>query len=432
MASSSPASSENNSDLTKGTGPLNAHQKSIVTEPNSKSELISEDSTTTFTTDSKDPRLTSHDSESATIRSSVGDAMNTVSDLINDNLIAARFGVMASVVLLGAYGISNTPLFFRFRTIHDVPSSYFVRRKRLYGRIVEVDTKSSLSSPDGSIHIYVRHLSPVGQILPKTWFDFFRRVNTTAVAATSTAASSNDVERKRDLLKVKIAGVQYPPFSHFRYKTEEYLERLARDRTLVSCQLLARQVPKVESSTNIEGGLPPLSKRSMEDAFPELKTELHKGAKERDQYYNSDSLSFVVDEDTMGEHLGVCKLAYRPTLFQFFPTDIAVSLLLSGNASVAPTLLASNQETADEDGDHASTVRPNTTIVDSSQRLDDLRNDVTYLERLVQAEFEALKNEAGIWAFSEARETKSDVVAEIEFQASAGTLQKLWRRLRGG
>ncbi|KAL3944224.1 MAG: hypothetical protein SGBAC_001721 [Bacillariaceae sp.] len=430
MASSYPSSSENNGDPTKGTLSLSEQQQSTGTQPSSKSELKSEDTTTTFTTVNKHSGLTSH-SESATIRSSVGHAMHSVSDVINNNLIAVRSGVMATVVLLGAYGIYSTPLFFRFRTIHEIPSAYFVRRKRLYGRIIEVDTNSSLSSSDGSIHVYVRHLSPVGQIMPKTWFDFFQRMNT---AATSTVATSNAAKRsKRDLLKVRIAGVQYPPFSHLRYKAEEYLERLARERTLVSCELLARQVPKVESF-NIEGGLPPRFKRSMEDAFPELKTELDEAEIEieRHQNYESDSSSFVLDEDTIGEHLGVCKLGYRPTLFQLFPNDIALSLLLSGNASVAPTLLTSNQGTADEYGDHASTTSPITAIVNSSKRLDDLRDDVKYLERLTKAEFEALKNEAGIWAFSEARETKSDDLAEIEFQTKATILQKLWRRLRGG
>jgi len=363
--------------------------------------------------------------ESPSIRYSVGNAMYSVSDVVNNNLIAVRFGVTSSVILLGAYGISNTPLFFRFRTIHEIPSSYFVRRKRLYGRIVEVDTSSSLSCPDGSIHLYVRHLSPVGQILPKTWIDFFQKMNSTAVAVTA----SNDAERKRDMIKVTIAGVQYPPFSHLRYKTEEYLERLARDGTLVSCQLLARQVPKTESS-NIDGRLPPRSKRSMEDAFPELRAELSEKGKERQQYYDDDDTpSFIVDEDTMEEHVGICKLSYRPTFFQLFPTDIAVSLLVSGNASVSSTLLASNQETSDV---NSATEGTRTTIVDSSKRLDDLRNDVKYLERLTKAEYDALENEAGIWAFAEARETKSDVVAEIEFQANAGILQKLWRRLRGG
>ncbi|CAJ1954334.1 unnamed protein product [Cylindrotheca closterium] len=406
MASSLPPSSENNDE----------QQQPAATEPISKSELKAENPTTTFTTNNKDASSLTSQSESDTIRSTMDGAMHTVSDTINNNLVAARMGVMASVVLLGAYGIANTPLFFRFRTIHEVPSSYFVGRKRLYGRIVEVDTKSSLSSCDGSIYVYVRHLSPVGQILPKTWFDFFQRMNTTAVAAASTVARSS---HKRDLLKVKIAGVQYPPFSNYRYKTEEYLERMARDRTLVSCQLLARQIPKSESCTNIE------SKRALEEAFPELKADLSDEEKGRHQYRES-------DEDTMGDISGVCKLAYRPTLFQLFPTDIAVSLLLSGNATIAPTLLASNHETADGDDDHASTASSSTTIVNSSQRLDDLRNDAKYLERLAQAEFEALKKESGIWAYSEVRETKADDVAEIEFQASANIFQKLWRRLRGG
>lgn len=51
----------------------------------------------------------------------IGKAVGDVSDKINENLIAVRYGTTATIVLLGAYGLSNTPLFFRFKTVADIP-----------------------------------------------------------------------------------------------------------------------------------------------------------------------------------------------------------------------------------------------------------------------------------------------------------------------
>jgi hypothetical protein len=55
------------------------------------------------------------------LRQVLGWSMEGFSNLINENLIAARYGASASIFLLTAYGLSNTPLFFRFRTVSEIP-----------------------------------------------------------------------------------------------------------------------------------------------------------------------------------------------------------------------------------------------------------------------------------------------------------------------
>jgi hypothetical protein len=134
------------------------------------------------------------------VRETVGEAMHLFSDGINNNLIAARYGVFASIVLLSAYGISNTPLFFRFRTVGEIPASYFLNRRRLYGRIIGIDK----SHGDSTLQIYVRHLSPVGQILPKTWYDFFMRASPLASSLTQTRSTQKPEESRSELLRIKI------------------------------------------------------------------------------------------------------------------------------------------------------------------------------------------------------------------------------------
>jgi hypothetical protein len=53
-----------------------------------------------------------------------GKAMTGFSDLVNENLIAFRYGTVATVTLLTAYGLANTPLFFRYKTARDIPGMF--------------------------------------------------------------------------------------------------------------------------------------------------------------------------------------------------------------------------------------------------------------------------------------------------------------------
>jgi hypothetical protein len=68
----------------------------------------------------------------------MGQNVASLSDFINENLIPFRYGTMATVTLLTVYGLSNTPMFFRYKTISDIPSSCFIKRQTLHGRIVRI------------------------------------------------------------------------------------------------------------------------------------------------------------------------------------------------------------------------------------------------------------------------------------------------------
>lgn len=51
----------------------------------------------------------------------VGRGMNSLSDVINEHVAVARYATIASIVLLSAFGLVNTPLFYRFKTVKDIP-----------------------------------------------------------------------------------------------------------------------------------------------------------------------------------------------------------------------------------------------------------------------------------------------------------------------
>lgn len=341
------------------------------------------------------------------IRGALGNGMDRFSQLVNNNLIAARYGIFSGVALLTVYGLSQTPLFFRYRTVADVPASSFITRRRLYGRIIAVDTVEN-----GDIQIQVRHLSPIGQILPKSWFDFLVKFSPQASRLGHVSSTTKPEENARDLLKVKIAGIHPPPISRLVYRPEQFLDRLAKERALVSCQLVARQVletaPAVERS-NVE-------KRPMSQIMPELAV----GNTETSTVEKRSSLIHAQDQN---DEVAICRVTYRPKVFQLFATDIAESLIATGNASVSTTILGrevtSFQSTA-------------TCIKDTSHRLQDLRDDVKYLDRLAKVEFEAASQSIGMWSVPEVRESKREVVEEVEFQTKASSIQKLWRWIRGG
>jgi hypothetical protein len=347
-------------------------------------------------------------------RSAVGQIMNDISAIVNDNLIAFRYGAVASISLLTAYGLSNTPLFFRFRNVAEIPSSFFVGRRRLYCRVIGVDHRSATSSgtADLSIQLMVRNLSPIGLLLPASWFEFLMRVSPSSRFSQGLLKQNKPEENKNELLRIHLAGIQTPPVSRLSYNPDTFLESLARERTLVSCQLLGRVVPILKTGGNETMTSPSASKRQY-TRVPSPSDESNSN--------KIDEVSQALDLMTYnGEQIALCRLTYRPQIWQLFSTDIAETLVRSGNASVSSTMFGATS------ADHAAPTK----IVDSSQRLQDLRHDVRYLDRLAATEFEAAKKSAGMWSVPEVREMKKEVVEEVNFQTKANIFQKLWRRLR--
>ena len=72
------------------------------------------------------------------LRKRTGTLFSDASDLINENLVVVRYATVSTVVLLGAYGIANTPLFHRYKSAWDIPTRMFVGRRRMHGRIVGI------------------------------------------------------------------------------------------------------------------------------------------------------------------------------------------------------------------------------------------------------------------------------------------------------
>ena len=126
-------------------------------------------------------------------KSYLGSAMVSVTKSINDNIIVFRYTTFSLIALIGAYGFSKTPLFSRFKSINEIPISFFKERKSIHCRIVHIIDNSSTLSPEGfPITFLVRHLSPIERLCTLSVFNCTKKLPKT------------NFTKQKDLLRVEL------------------------------------------------------------------------------------------------------------------------------------------------------------------------------------------------------------------------------------
>lgn len=340
----------------------------------------------------------------------LGKVVIGISDSINNNLILVRSGGIATITLLAAYGLSQTPIFFRYRTVCDIPSNIFLKRRSIHGRIVKIHRRKKQSIDNEiPIIIYIRHLSTVERFLSKSWFDLLLKYHPSRAFISATENDDDD-----DLLKIQLAGVVHIEMmnksplwtlnSDATKDATELLNLYASERAPVACQLIARKVTtpfgeSVQSKSVI--------KRSI---LPNSITVAGSLTKEDDLSYHSNS--------TKCSETAVGLVFVKPKAFVLASRqDLGESLTLLGLATISKEWYSCKQ---------------NENIIDTSESVGDLRKDASYISRIGRAEFEACKGFYGIWSNEEYRKTRKDIVEEVEFQRKASVWRKLWKFIRGG
>lgn len=380
------------------TQPPREHETSSATDdkPSAQSQpndvLIHESSNVQSASTTPPP-----DMQSQSQASSVGSGTVHLSDLINDNLIAARYIAFSTIGLLTVYGLAHTPLFFRYRTVAELPSAYFTSRKCIQGRLIRAIPATDADQP---IICSIRMLSPAERFLSKSSFDWLMRSHPTASILGKRADQID-----RELIRVEVAGIRSPPwYQSASEQPGEWLSRMADERTTVSCQLLARRVPSRVANNATSGstsGSTSGGKRTMGSVLPELETQSSP------------------QSGSSADQVAVCKLYYRPKSFQFFGTDMAESMVRFGRAVAASDGLYHSEPSEQR-------------VIDTTTNVKDLRKDAAYAERLSSAEYEAAKGSYGMWSDASIRKSRSDVVEEVDFQTTAPFWKKAWRWCRGG
>eukprot|EP00538_Stauroneis_constricta_P000969 CAMPEP_0119570990 /NCGR_PEP_ID=MMETSP1352-20130426/43894_1 /TAXON_ID=265584 /ORGANISM="Stauroneis constricta, Strain CCMP1120" /LENGTH=300 /DNA_ID=CAMNT_0007620667 /DNA_START=92 /DNA_END=994 /DNA_ORIENTATION=- len=147
------------------------------------------------------------------IRQLIHKPMNAISNLINENMIIARYATVSSILLLTGYGLSSSPLLFRYRNVAEIPLSYFQRQRTISGRIMNISTNNN------KIQLDVYHSSPIGRILPSLDQRLF-------------------VLNQTNLLKIQIANIRTYPSQEYRVHDRLLKQSL---QPFISCQLLDRR-----------------------------------------------------------------------------------------------------------------------------------------------------------------------------------------------
>jgi len=418
-----------------------ADHTSASSEPKDKLPVFDQTSGNIASDDTNDDIASSSSSSAPPLdldpRQTVGKTMHVVSDLVNENLIAARYAALASIGLLAAYGISQTPLFFRYRTVSEIPSRLFTARKTITGRLMVCRDKDNNATAAAAqknnptaVTCFVRHLSPMERLLSKSWLNWLLKIHPAA-----TLRRERPEESPHELLRVQVAGIVYPSLPEKetmsssnsgnsllqqisiptdfggnsslaknqsnQYAGQEWLRQLAEDRVVVKCKLLGREVLKRPALEDSAGGSGGRSKRAI-PGFEERATN------------NTISTTQTENEE---DQVAVAFVQYYPKRHPLLGADLGEHMVQSGRAVPSQ-----------DGGLYAHTATEQ--VVDTTKNVQTLRKDAAYMERLERAEYQACNGSYGVWMDPAYRATRTDVVEEVEFQQHAPFYRKAWRWLR--
>ena len=367
-----------------------------------------------------------------TLRSRIGSHLSTLTDAVNDKLIIIRYATFSTVFLLGAYGIVNTPLFYRYKNLNDIPSNMFTKRKWIHGRIVGVVGSESVTGSGGGvtsatsrssrywedaavsgstssvavnnrdilteqqhqrqqrpITILFRHSSPIERLLPQSAMDKILQFTTsTSEKSRSTSkllySSLNALNAHRNLLPIELAGVVTPPTIAGNPSASSILSA-----TLTKASPPSSSSPEIQVVTSLIEENARVSLQMLA-----LRTNKKDG---NDEFTNL--------------HSAICHLSYRKPNQWFSTTNLGLELVQNGQALV------------NLDG----VIPRNETLIDFNPSVKQIQQDVEFISQLEQVEFAAFRSKEGLWSSSQMRELRREYVEEEEYLNS-----NLWSRIKRG
>jgi len=375
-----------------------------------------------------------------TLRSQIGTHLSTLTDVVNDNLIIIRYATFSTVFLLGAYGVANTPLFYRYKNLNDIASKVFTKRQRIHGRIVgvypNVDSENvanlrrqsskymndaaattSSSAMNSStqlrqqqqkpITILFRHSSPIERLLTQSAMEKIMQFTSASGKSSSPSgllySSSNPY---RNLLSIEIAGVVSPPTISANNSASSILSATLTKGSSPSRSTSSSQVPEVLQSLIETKARVSLQMLALRKASSTNGKEKHTTS------------SSMIDENN--SHSAICHLSYRKPKQWFSTTNLGLELVQRGQALV-------NQDglviPTSDNNDTTATF----TLIDFNPTVKQLQQDSTFISQLEEAEFAAFKSKEGVWSSSQMRELRKEYVEEEEYLND-----RLWSRMKRG
>ena len=394
----------------------------------------------------------SNKSTTLTIRQQLGKQLSNITDIVNDNLIVVRYATFSTVLLLGAYGIANTPLFNRHKNVMDIPISAFTKRNYLHGRIVGIversngivgrssSSTSSSSSNNGvasllssslqrdkissdsrresnnatdsdtqqivqqhPIVLLFRHSSPMERLLSKSAMERLLKVTGQSRTTGLLYSSANP---HRNLLPIELAGLIAPPFTaspsilspsltgSSPSNTFPFIDELIQQKTKVSIQLLAQRVATEPNQNNKK--------------------------EEGDRYM----------EEDRKQNTAICHLLYKQPKQYFWQTaNAGLEMVQRGEAWTSGVVVPLSNIEDKGSSESKPKAKETTTIIDYHPTVKQLQDDTKYISQLEEAEYKAWQSKIGMWSSKHIREIRKEY---IEYEEEEKNKWSVWSLLKRG
>ncbi|KAL3763672.1 hypothetical protein ACHAWU_009096 [Discostella pseudostelligera] len=366
---------------------------------------------------------------SKSLRQQLGSELAHISDIINNNLIVVRYATFSTVLLLGVYGIANTPLFYRYKHVLDIPQQMFQKRKCIHGRIVGVvaaesegmrygirknpEKADSIQHEHRPIVVLFRHSSPMERLLTQSAME---RVLSSAGKSTTSLLYSSVANPYHNLLPIELAGISAPPSTSTTSLTRKptissqfpLLDQLIQQKTKVSLQLLAQRTTQPVAPTSIQQN-------------NRLDT-------------NTRDIVAIVDDNI--KHAAICHLHYHPSNSWFKSVNASLEMVRRGQAwmnpngdvvALPPSNLRTSQFIDKAHGLHAGATTT-ATLVNFNPTVKQLRDDTQFLSKVEEAEYAAWKSKVGMWSTDEMRELRTEYLAEEESSKTKWQIRSIINR----
>jgi hypothetical protein len=392
------------------------------------------------------------------IRQKFGNTLSTISDTINSNLIIVRYVTLSSVLLLGAYGVVNTPLFFRYKRISELPIRVFSKRHWLHGRIVGVinssivqDTANTTTAAACPIVILFRHYSPIERLVGRP---LFTNATTSAFGAVGgggggggMSVASQISHNTRNLLRIELAGITGPP------TTISTSQSSRNKNSLLSPSLTAGTVftPPTTATTTF----PLLNEIIQQD----LKVSLQLLAvvqrcvktpsinnSSNNHNFNTLLLSPAAVDDESDKTTVICHLHYPESNQWFTTTNVSLQLVRLGQAMLTPGSgslvragVPSPLSSSESSSSSSSSKRnvPNNgsltnIIINYNPTVQQLQKDTKFISQLEEAEYTSWKDKVGIWSNDKLRQQLRKEYVEEEERMNKSwwmVVKKSWQKM---
>lgn len=414
-------------ETTNNNGTVNADEgreiPSIVDAKEIRAEEIStvEDGASASDTDANDSNT------NTSLRQQLGLHFGSLTNVINENLLIIRYATISTVLLLGVYGVANTPLFYRYTNVMDIPSRMFIKRKWIHGRIIGVVGNES-THPSVGRQMSSNNWSPLAPSKPTSKQSGIASLISTSLKVATGANQSNTSGSDKGATNTEIQQEQRPIVVLFRHSSpmERLLTQSSMERVLSFTKSPSRLL---YSSTNPYRGLlpielagvvaPPPSPSSSTLSVPLLNQLIDQNAKVSLQLLAhrttreklaSNQRDVPMDDDI--KNSAICHFHYRQPKQWFTTTNAALEMTRKGQAWINSCGMVVPLSNSDEDDITSS--ENDTVITDFDPTVKQLQSDAKFISQLEDAEYTSWQSRVGMWSSDNNRGMRIEYVEEEE------------------